>query len=135
VRLSRSFTALVVVGLLSLLGACTADVNGTTDAGVGNTPHVAKTPALFSCRETCWNDVPYNACSDQRDSCLSQATNASDSLHCRQMARACRKERRNCLRGCNAQGNNAHVDGPKYSPVQRGTGTENSISGDATDGN
>jgi hypothetical protein len=110
-------------------------VSATSDAGVGNSPHIAKTPALFSCRETCWNDVPYNLCAEQRDNCLTQAASASDSQHCRQMARACRKERRNCLRGCNATGNSAHINGPKVPPVQHPTGTDDNTSGTVDDSN
>ena len=125
-----------MAGLVAgFLGACTADVSATSDAGVGTTAHTAKTPALFSCRDACWADVPFNACADQRDNCLSQATDSTDEQHCRQMARACRKERRNCLHGCNAQGNNAHVDGPKYSPVQHAAGTERNDTGEVDDSN
>jgi hypothetical protein len=123
-----------MAGLIAGLAACTANVEATTDAGVGPA-HVAKTAALFSCRETCWADVPYNACADQRDACLSQATNSVDQQHCRQMARACRKERRNCLRGCNAHGNNAHVNGPKLPPTQRQTGTVYQVGGEPADTN
>lgn len=108
-----------VVSLFALLAVLTVGcvdpsvqgTDGRVDAGTKDPLQsaanaVAKSPALFVCREACWSDIPYNACGDQRDACLSKAgTDVHAAKQCRHMSRTCRHERRACLRSCNKPGN------------------------------
>jgi hypothetical protein len=98
------------------VAGCTADVSATQDAGVNGQQKDLKTAALFACRETCWNDIPYNTCGNQRDDCLSNAASNEDIAQCRKMSRTCRHQRRACLHNCNAIGNKPLVNKPTKSP-------------------
>ena len=94
--------------VLSLVvAACTGgepvDTSAGADAGVTAThKHTAATVgAMFGCRKACWDDVPFNACRTQRDSCYKDAADHTGKVQCREMSRECRKIRRTCLEACN----------------------------------
>jgi hypothetical protein len=126
VRYPRLLSVAAALALV-VLGACNVGNPSTLDAGAGSgsikvTP---KTAQLFACRSTCWSDIPYNMCANQRDDCLAGAGDAQAVTDCHKMSRTCRKERRVCLKACNKPGNQpnvAHVKVPP--PADREDGEE-----------
>lgn len=117
--------AFAVIGVLAV-GCVDPNMTNTDGMDGSGTPDplqqaanaVAKSPALFVCREACWTDIPYNACADQRDACLAKA---GDDKHakkqCRKMSRTCRKERRSCLKSCKLPGNIPALHKPETAPA------------------
>jgi hypothetical protein len=71
---------------------------------------------VSTCRNTCWTDIPFNACREQRDACLGRSPTVEGKLHCREMSRTCRKMRRSCLQSCTRTGQAPHVDALELEP-------------------
>jgi hypothetical protein len=65
-------------------------------------PHLGMTmtPEIKACRQTCWSQIPFDECANQRNTCLASATDKSDRRHCKKMSLTCRNMRTSCLRGC-----------------------------------
>jgi hypothetical protein len=110
----RMLRGIRILALLCLVTACTAELGSMPDAGGASAatpqsivaarlgPHLGMTmtPAVRTCREQCWQRIPFNACAQQRDTCLETATSKSDQHQCRQMSLACGELRRDCMQGC-----------------------------------
>jgi hypothetical protein len=108
----RMLRGIRILALACLFAACTAELGAQPDAGAAATPQsivgaqlgprlgMTMTPAVRTCREQCWERIPFNACAQQRDTCLETATSKSDQHQCRQMSLACGELRRDCMQGC-----------------------------------
>jgi hypothetical protein len=108
----RMLRGIRILALVCLVAACTNDASVAPDGNVTATPQsivaarlgphlgMTMTPAVRTCREQCWQQIPFNECAEQRDTCLDSATSKSDKHHCRQMSFACGQLRRECMQGC-----------------------------------
>ncbi|HEY1547639.1 MAG TPA: hypothetical protein VGG28_07460 [Kofleriaceae bacterium] len=108
----RMLRGIRILALVCLVAACTNESSVSPDGNVAATPQsivaarlgphlgMTLTPAVRSCREQCWQQIPFNECAQQRDACLETADSKSDKHHCRQMSFACGQLRRECMQGC-----------------------------------
>jgi hypothetical protein len=109
----RMLRGIRILALVCLVAACTNESSVSPDGGAGTAtpqsivaarlgPHLGMTmtPAVRTCREQCWQRIPFNECAQQRDTCLETASTKSDKHQCRQMSFACGQLRRECMQGC-----------------------------------
>ncbi|HEX4450129.1 MAG TPA: hypothetical protein VH143_04610 [Kofleriaceae bacterium] len=108
----RMLRGIRILVLVCAVAACTNEASVSPDGGAVATPQsivtahlgphlgMTMTPAVRTCRETCWAQIPFNECAKQRDACLDTATSKGEKHHCRQMSLACGQLRRECMQGC-----------------------------------